>query len=115
MGPLLKLVQVSLDGIPSFCCIPCSTVLKVFCKVVETTQPIPYPLKVPPFISSQCRERNVLWDHIKGPAEVQADDINCISLAHRRHHSVIKGHQTGQAQSALGEAMLVVLDHPLVP
>ena len=82
MGPLLQLVQVSLDGIPSFCCIPCSTVLKVSSKVVEATQLIPYPLKVPPFISSQFRERNVLWDHIKGLTDVQVEDISYPSLVH---------------------------------
>ena len=82
MGPLLKPVQDPLDGIPSFYCILCSTVLKVSSKVVEATQPIPYPLKVLPFISSQFRKRNVLWDHIKGPAGVQVDDINYVSLVH---------------------------------
>ena len=35
MGPFLKLVQVPLDGIPSFCCINCTTQLSVICKLAE--------------------------------------------------------------------------------
>jgi len=35
MGPLLKLVQVPLDGIPSFWCVNCTTQLGVICKLAE--------------------------------------------------------------------------------
>jgi len=34
-GPLLKLVQVPLDGIPSFWCVNCTTQLGVICKLAE--------------------------------------------------------------------------------
>jgi len=34
-GPLLKLVQVSLAGIPSFWCVNCTTQLGVICKLAE--------------------------------------------------------------------------------
>ena len=34
-GPLLKLVQVPLDGIPSFCHVNCTTQLGVVCKLTE--------------------------------------------------------------------------------
>jgi len=34
-GPLLKLVQVPLDGIPSFWCVNCTTQLAVICKLAE--------------------------------------------------------------------------------
>jgi len=34
-GPLLKLVQVPLDGIPSFWCVSCTTQLGVICKLAE--------------------------------------------------------------------------------
>ncbi|RMC21736.1 hypothetical protein DUI87_02605 [Hirundo rustica rustica] len=32
---LLAYVQVSLDGIPSFCCVSCTTQLRVICKLAE--------------------------------------------------------------------------------
>ena len=35
MGPLLKLVQVHLDGILSFRCVNCTTQLGVICKLAE--------------------------------------------------------------------------------
>jgi len=35
MGPLLKPVQVSLDGIPSFCCISRTSQFGIVCKFVE--------------------------------------------------------------------------------
>ena len=35
MGPLLELVQVPLDGIPSFWCVSCSTQLGIICKLAE--------------------------------------------------------------------------------
>jgi len=34
-GPFFKLVQVPLDGIPSFWCVSCTTQLGVICKLVE--------------------------------------------------------------------------------
>jgi len=34
-GPLLKLVQVHLDGMPSFWCLDCTTPLDVICKLAE--------------------------------------------------------------------------------
>jgi len=34
-GPLLKLVQVPLDGILSFWCVNCTTQLGVICKLAE--------------------------------------------------------------------------------
>jgi len=34
-GPFLKLVQVPLDGIPSFWCVNCTTHLGVVCKLAE--------------------------------------------------------------------------------
>ena len=54
-------------------------------------------------------------NHVKGLAEVQEDDIHRPSPIYRSHHSIIEGHQIGQAQSALGEAMLVVSDPQLIP
>ena len=50
-------------------------------------------------------------DHVKGRAEVQVDDIHHPSPIHWCRHSIVEGHQIGQARSALGEAMLGVLDH----
>ncbi len=50
-------------------------------------------------------------DHVKGLAEVQVDDIHRPSPIHQSHHSIIEGHQIGQARSTLGEAMLAVSNH----
>ena len=51
--------------------------------LVVTIQPIPYPLDSVLFkpISSQFRDKNVLWDHIKGLAELKVDDISHSSLS----------------------------------
>ena len=58
----------------------------------------------------QFREKDVVRDHAKGFAEVQVDDIHRPSPIHKRHYSIIGGHQIGQELSALGEAMLAVLN-----
>ena len=63
----------------------------------------------------QFREKDVVRDHVKGFAEVQVDDIHHPSPVHRSCHSITEGHQIDQARSALGEAMLAVSDHPLIP
>ena len=57
-----------------------------------------------------------MWDHIEGFAWVQIDDISCSSFVHWCCHSIIGGHQVGETQSDLAEAMLVVPDHiPMLP
>ena len=48
---------------------------------------------------------------VKCFAQVQVDDSNYPFFFRRFHHSIIEGHQIGQAQSALGEAMLAVSNH----
>ena len=53
----------------------------------------------------------MVGDHIKGLAQVQVDDTSCPSFVHQCHHPIVAGQQIGQAQSALDEAMLAVLDH----
>jgi len=53
----------------------------------------------------------VVTDHVKGLAEVQVDDIHHSFPIHRSHRSIVEGHQIGQVRSALGEAMLAVLNH----
>jgi len=42
-----------------------------------TIQPILYPMSSPAFksISLQFRDKEVMWDHVKGLAQVQVDDI----------------------------------------
>lgn len=44
--------------------------------LAATFQPIPYSLSSPSFksISHQFRDKNVMGDHPKGLAEIQADD-----------------------------------------
>ena len=57
----------------------------------------------------------MVGDHVKGLAEVQVDDIGFLLFAHRCHHSITEGHQSSQAQLSLGEAMLSVSHHSLIP
>ena len=61
-------------------------------------QPILYPLNSPLFksISFQFRDKDLLWDHITGLAQVQTDSISCC-------HSIMEIHQIGGAQSVLGK------------
>ena len=42
---------------------------------------------------------------------LQVDDIHHPSPVHQSRHSIVEGHQIGQAQSTLGEVMLSVSDH----
>lgn len=56
-----------------------------------------------------------MGDHAWGLADLQVDDISCLPFVHQRFYSIIQGHQIGQAWLSFGEAMLAVLDHPLVP
>ena len=73
-------------------------------------QPIPYSLNCLPFksVSLQFRDKDVMWDHIKGCTEVQVDDISCPSFIYCWHHLVIVGHQIIKAQSTFAEAVLAV-------
>jgi len=43
----------------------------------------------------------VLWDHVKGLARVQAEDIGCPPFVHQCHHSITKGLHMGQARLPL--------------
>lgn len=54
------------------------------------------------------RDKDVVWNPVGGLAEVQVGDI---SYLHFVHPSIVEGQQVGQARSAHGEAVLVVLDH----
>ncbi|KAK4816932.1 hypothetical protein QYF61_025428 [Mycteria americana] len=93
-GPLLELVQVPLDGMPSLRLVNRTSQLGVICKLAEgalnptvcgadedikqywsqygplrdTTRPIPHPPNSPPIksISLQFREKDVVGDHVKG-------------------------------------------------
>ena len=81
--------------------------------LVASSQPIPNPLNSPSFksILLQFSEKDVVRGNVKGFAEVQVDDTHRPSLIHRCRHSIIEGHQIGNAQSALGEATLAVSNH----
>ena len=57
---------------------------------------------------------DVVWNHTKGLAQVQVDDIGCSCFVHRYHHSIKEGHQISKAQSALGHAVLAILDHLII-
>jgi len=76
-----------------------------------TSQPVLNPPNSPSCksIPLQFREKDVVRDHVKGFAEFQVDPPPFPNQ--RSHHSIIEGHQIGQARSALGEAMLAVSDH----
>ena len=53
----------------------------------------------------------MVQDHVKGLAQVRVHDISSSSFIGQCHHSITGDHQIGQAQSALGGAMLALLDH----
>ena len=59
------------------------------------------------------RDKDLVRDQVKSLAEVQVYDISCLPFVH--HHSIIEGHQVSQEQLSLGEAMLAVSDHLLIP
>ncbi|KAK4826321.1 hypothetical protein QYF61_007406 [Mycteria americana] len=118
IGPLLKLVQVPLDGIPSLRHVNCTTQLDIkqywsqyrlprdttchqspsghsaIDPLDVTIQPIPHPPKSPSIksISHQFREKDVVGHHVKGLTEVQIDNIHSSSLVRWRSHSIIEGH-----------------------
>ena len=52
----------------------------------------------------------MVWDHIKGFAEIQVDNISCFSFVHCCRLSIV-GYQLGEVWSALGEAVLAISDH----
>jgi len=85
--------------------------------LAASSQPTPNPLNSPSFKCTplQFRQKDVVRDHVKGLAEVQVDDIHHPYPVHRSRHSIIEGHQIGQARSALGEAMLAVSYHLFIP
>ena len=74
-------------------------------------QTVFYPLNSTPLKSISLQFRDMVWDHVKSLAQVQADDISYPSLFCWCHHSITEGHEIGEAQSALGKAMLAVLGH----
>lgn len=39
----------------------------------------------------QCREKEVVWEHSKGLAQVQGDDINCLPVVHQCQHCITEG------------------------
>ena len=47
--------------------------------MAKTIQPIPYPPSSPLFksIPLQFRDKDVVWDQVKGLAQAQIDDISC--------------------------------------
>jgi len=59
--------------------------------------------------------QDVMRGQIRGLAQVQVYDFCCSSFVYEGSGgSLIDGPKIGQAQSALGEAMLAVLDHLLI-
>jgi len=57
---------------------------------------------------------HMLQDHVKGFEQDQVDEFSCPSFVHWCHHSITEGYWINQAQSTLGEAMVVVSDHLLI-
>ena len=53
-------------------------------------------------------------DSVKCLAQIHVDDVSCLFFVHQHCNPVIRGYQVGQAQFALGEAMLAVPSHLLV-
>jgi len=78
-------------------------------------QLILYPLNSSIFqcIFLQFSNKDVVWGHVKGLAEVQVDDISYISFVHWYHHFIVEGPHIGQSQSALGKFHAVCPTCPL--
>ena len=64
--------------------------------LATTIQPIVYPPNSPTitFICLQFRDKDVVRDHVK--AQVEVDNISCLSFVHQCCHSIIEGHQICQ-------------------
>lgn len=79
-------------------------------------QPITYPRNIHPSDphGSNFTDQVVVWDHIKGLAEVWVGNISFPSFVHWSCHYSVEGHQTGQEQPTLGKALQAVSDHLLV-
>jgi len=79
-------------------------------------EPVPYPTSGPSVksMSFQFRDKDIIWESVKGLAQVQADDVSCLPFVHQRCNPITERYQVGQARFALGEAMLAVPSHLLV-
>jgi len=73
-------------------------------------RPISHLLNSPPLksICLQLTDKDIMWGHVKGLAQVHVDGITYSSFAQWCCHFPIEVHQMRQTQSALGEAMLAV-------
>ena len=78
-------------------------------------QTVPYPLNSLPLrsICLQLTDKDIMWGHVKGLAQVHVDGITYFSFAQWCCHFPIEVHQMGHKQYALGEAMMAVSDHLL--
>ena len=76
--------------------------------VSASIKPVPYPASGPSVksLSLQFRDKDIMWDSVKCLAQVHVDDVSCPSFVHQHCNPIIQGYQVGQAQFALGEAML---------
>lgn len=60
---------------------------------------------------SLVRDKDVMQDSVKCFAQDQVDDVSCSSLTHWHCNPITEGHQNGQAQLALSEALVAVTSH----
>ena len=58
----------------------------------------------------QLLYEDLLGDSVKGPAEVQVDNIHCSPLVYQASHFIVEVYQVGQARIPFGEAMLTTPD-----
>ena len=81
-----------------------------------TIQPIPYPLSGPSIqsMSLQLREKDVTRVSVKWFGQIQVDAISCSSLILWLCNPSVEGHHIFQAQFALSEAMLAVINQLLI-
>lgn len=70
------------------------------------------------FLSDQCLsilETRMLYRIVsKSFAQVKVADVSCSSLTHQHYNPVVEGHQIGQAELALSEAMLTLTNYLLI-
>jgi len=85
--------------------------------LAATIQSTPYPPNSLPFktIPLQFRGKDVACDHVEGLAQVQVDDSTSLPFVHWCHHSIVEGHQMGQAQELFWGMFVFFLAQVLLP
>jgi len=65
-------------------------------------EPVPYSTSGPSVksMSFQFRDKDIMQYSVKCLAQVQVDDVSCLSFVHQHCNPIIEGYQVGQARFA---------------